>query len=73
LSLAAILRGRISIGLTILGSASISVQTFALQRHHPSAKQPNAGAAIHSELERRQPVDLSLHLPIAPGLTPTDT
>jgi hypothetical protein len=43
------------------------VQTFALQRHHPSAKQVNVGAAIHGALERLQPVDLSLRLPIAQG------
>jgi hypothetical protein len=49
------------------GSASISVQTLGLQRHHASTKHVNAGAAIHGALERLQPVDLSLRLPIAPG------
>src|SRR5271156_3358583 len=41
-----------NVQFTPRGSASISVQNFALQRHHPSAKQFNAGAAIHSSLER---------------------
>jgi len=52
---------------TKAGSSSISVQTLALQRHHPCAKQVNAGTAIHAPLERLQPVDLSLRLTIAPG------
>jgi hypothetical protein len=43
------------------------LQPSALQRHHPSAKQVNAGTAIHSSLERLQPVYLSLRLTIAPG------
>jgi hypothetical protein len=52
---------------TKCGSASISVQTLALQWHHPGAEQINAGAAIHSPLERLQPVDLSFRLTVAPG------
>jgi len=54
-------------GAILAGSSSISVQTLALQRHHPCAKQVNAGTAIHAPLERLQPVDLSLRLTIAPG------
>ena len=38
-----------------LGSASISVQISSLQQQHPSAKQVNAGAAIHGALETSCP------------------
>lgn len=37
------------------GSDSLSVQTFPLQRHHPSAKQANAGAAMHGPLGSEGP------------------
>ncbi len=62
------LRGEIPLsGAIFEGSASISVQTRALQRHHPYAKQINAGTTIQATLERLQPIDLPLRLTIAPG------
>ena len=39
-------------GAVLAGSASISVQTLALQWRHPCPKQVNAGTAIHGPLER---------------------
>ena len=39
-----------------------------LQRHHASAEQIDAGAAIHGTLEGLQFVDLPFGLPVAPRL-----
>jgi hypothetical protein len=41
--------------------------SLAPHRHHPCAKQVNAGPAIHGPLKRLQPVDLPLRPTFAPG------
>ena len=50
-----------------LGLIDFGANPF-LQRHHASAEQIDAGAAIHGTLEGLQFVDLSLSLPVAPRL-----
>src|ERR1700677_1004648 len=55
-------------GAILVGSDWLLVHIASLQWHHPSAEQLNSGAAIHGSLEGFQFVDLSLGLPVAPGL-----
>ena len=51
-----------------MGSVSLLVQIDLIKRNHPGAEQFDAGAAIHCPLDRFQSIDLTLRLPIAPGL-----
>jgi len=55
-------------GAILAGSDLLLVQATFLKGHHPSAKQIDAGAAVHRSLEGLQFVDLSFSLSVAPRL-----
>jgi hypothetical protein len=54
--------------VSLTGFISLLVQIDLIKRNHPGAEQFDAGAAIHGPLDRFQSIDLTLRLPIAPGL-----
>jgi len=49
--------------------ACLARKTFASSmREYPAAQELEPGASIHLALDDLEPVDLTLHLPVAPGL-----